>query len=82
MTDFDNVELDLLLLKARAAEELLTEDHRLHMHHEQRISFASGNVLLSMRDLTVEQKQVIRDGVRRAAGDCPCVDCVNKRTLV
>lgn len=61
-----------LLRRARLAVEAMTPDELVHHRHEQRISFAYGNVALSQTD---PDESVLRESVRRAAGPCPCGQC-------
>lgn len=69
--------LDTVLERARAAVEAMTPDQLAHMRHEQRISFAAGNLKISRPDRDPAE---IDRGVRAAAGLCPCGPCVAQRS--
>lgn len=65
----NDVDLQLLLLKARVAFDDLGPEQQAHMRHEQRINFVTGNLRLSGGDDGTETR------VRAAAGSCPCAVC-------
>lgn len=74
MTDEEFMEL---ARKAQARVAAMTEDERVHMWHEQRISFAAGNVALSWAEVGAESALVRATRVvREKAGPCPCRPCV------
>lgn len=72
-----------LLEKAIAKLEAMTPDERAHHRHEQRISFAAGNVAMDWSALVVfngeprPALEVAHELARRAAGPCPCGDCAH-----
>ncbi len=71
---------DLIVL-AQNAFAALTPDQQAHHRHEQRVSFAAGNVALSLREPPVDTLpgETLIDTARRltraAAGPCPCALC-------
>lgn len=65
-------DITALLAQAKTAFDALTPDEQLHHRHEQRISFAVGNVGLSRPGLS---RSDLEAGARRAAGPCPCAAC-------
>ncbi len=67
--------LEELLARHRESVERMPLAARDHMRHEQRISFAYGNVALTYEDPTDEALEKIYAGAVKAAGDCPCLDC-------
>lgn len=70
-----------LLAKASDALARMTPDQRAHHRHEQRVSFAAGNVAMSWPD-TINGEPAIdvaRRLVLQKAGPCPCGDCAHVR---
>lgn len=72
-----------LCRQARARVDALSDDERVHMRHEQRISFAAGNVALSWAEVVGAESALVRATrvVREKAGPCPCVPCTELRTV-
>lgn len=68
-------DLATLLVQARAAVDAMAPDELAHMRHQQRISFAYGNVARSRPEQTPEELAQLRAGVTAAAGPCPCGPC-------
>lgn len=70
-----------LLAKASDALARMTPDQRAHHRHEQRVSFAAGNVAMSWPE-TINGEPAIdvaRRLVLEKAGPCPCGDCLHLR---
>lgn len=68
-----------LLAKAKERLDAMTPDQRAHHRHEQRISFAAGNIALSWPD-TINGEPALEVAtrlVREKAGPCPCADCAH-----
>lgn len=71
-----------MLAKAKERLEAMTPDQRTHHRHEQRISFAAGNVAMSWPVDTINGEpalEVTTRLVRQQAGSCPCGDCTHVR---
>lgn len=74
---------ELIATIARECLAAMTPDEITHMRHEQRISFAGGNVALSWRPSDGELGSTLKtalDLVRRQAGECPCGKCAAARS--
>lgn len=65
------------IAKALAAFESLPEAKKIHHRHQQRISFAYGNLAMMSEYAEADQAEMqrLRTRVAIAAGPCPCADC-------
>jgi len=72
MTDQQLAEL---LAQASATFDAMTVDQKLHMRHQQKISFVTGNLALTRGESSYDD---LRSRVTEAAGPCPCGDCRSK----
>jgi hypothetical protein len=71
-----DIDLELLLLKARTITESMSAEQLAHERHLQRICFVTGNLLLSAGELGASDETALCDRVRAAAGPCPCGRCL------